>query len=396
MASLKIKENVYYVGAIHWDRRLFDELIPLPEGTTYNSYIIKGSEKTAIIDAVDPATNSILFNNLHSLKISKIDYIISNHAEQDHSGAIVDLLELYPESKVVTNAKCKEFLKDLLHITDDSFIVVNDGDKLSLGDKTLTFLLTPWVHWPETMVTYLNEDKLLFSCDFFGAHYSFSLPFVEDYNKEEILSCAKRYYGEIMMPFRSQIKKNIEKVEKLAIDYICPSHGPIYNDPKFIIEAYKEWISDNVSKKILIPYISMHDSTKVMVEYLEDILIEKGTNKGIKVKPFNLTHTDIGELVVELVDASTVIIASPTVLAGVHPVVAHAIFLINALRPKTKFVGIVGSYGWGGKMVEQITGLLTNIKPEILEPVMIKGLPKPEDFELLNKLADTIIEKNSF
>jgi len=396
MASLKIKDNIYYVGAIHWDRRLFDELIPLPEGTTYNSYLIKGSEKTAIIDAVDPATNSTLFNNLHHLNVNKIDYIISNHAEQDHSGAILDLLELYPDSKVVTNQKCKDFLKDLLHISDEYFIVINEGDTLSLGDKTLTFLLTPWVHWPETMVTYLKEDKILFSCDFFGSHFSFSSLFLEKHKEEEVLMYAKRYYGEIMMPFRMQIRKNIEKIEKLAIDYICPSHGPIYPDPKLIINAYKEWISDNVSKKILIPYVSMHDSTKIMAEYLTDILMEKGLDKGILVKPFNLTHTDLGEFVVDLVDASTLIIGSPTVLAGAHPVVANAVFLVNAIRPKTKFVSIFGSYGWGGRMIEQITGLLTNIKPEILEPVVVKGLPTTEDFKLLEKLADKIIEKNSF
>lgn len=396
MAFLKIKENIYYVGAIHWDRRLFDELIPLPEGTTYNSYLINGSEKTAIIDAVDPATNSILFNNLHDLRVNKIDYIISNHAEQDHSGAIVDLLELYPESKVVTNAKCRDFLKDLLHISDDSFIVVNDGDTLSLGDKTLTFYLTPWVHWPETMVTYLKEDKILFSCDFFGSHYSFSSLFIEKDKEEEILLYAKRYYGEIMMPFRTQIKKNIDKVEKLDIDIICPSHGPIYPNPRLIIDAYKEWISDNVRKKVLIPYISMHDSTRIMVEYLVDKLMEKGFNKDIQVKPFNLTHTDIGEFVVDLIDASTIIVASPTVLAGAHPVVANAVFLLNALRPKTKFLGIIGSYGWGGKMVEQLTNMLTNIKPEIIEPLVIKGLPTSQEFELLNKLADKIIEKNLF
>jgi len=396
MAAIKIKDNIYFVGAIHWDRRLFDELIPLPEGTTYNSYLIKGSEKTAIIDAVDPATNSILFNNLHSLKVDKIDYIIANHAEQDHSGAIIDLLELYPDSKVVTNSKCKDFLKDLLHISEESFIVVNEGDTLSLGDKTLTFFLTPWVHWPETMVTYLKEDKILFSCDFFGSHYSFSQLFVEKEKSSEILTYAKRYYGEIMMPFRTQIKKNTEKVEKLDIDYICPSHGPIFKEPSLIINAYKDWISDNVEKKILIPYVSMHDSTKIMVEYLVDILTEKGNDKGIKVKPFNLTYTDIGEFVIDLVDTSTVIVASPTVLAGAHPVVAYAVFLMNALRPKTKFVGIIGSYGWGGKMVEQLTSMLTNIKPELLEPVVIKGLPTNQDFELLDRLAETIIEKNTF
>jgi len=388
MAVKEIKKDIFFVGAIHWDRRLFDELIPLPDGTSYNAYIIKGNEKIALIDTVDPATEDQLLTNLKVLGVDKIDYVISNHAEQDHSGSIPAVLKLFPEAKVVTNEKCQRFLQDLLHIPETRFITVDDGNTLSLGNKTLKFVFTPWVHWPETMVTYLVEDKILFSCDFFGSHLATSQLFVKDDPK--VLEDAKRYYAEIMMPFRTIIQKNIEKVKALDLEMIAPSHGPIYLNPDFIIDAYSEWVSDNVKNEVILPYVSMHGSTESMVDYLIDALM----NKGITVKPFNLTVTDIGELVMALVDAATIILATPTVLTGAHPAAVYAAFLTNALRPKLKFAGIIGSYGWGGKTVEQIKGLLSNLKVELLEPVLIKGLPKIEDLKLLDNLAETIYKKH--
>jgi len=388
MAVKEIKKDVFFVGAIHWDRRLFDELIPLPDGTSYNAYIIKGSEKIALIDTVDPATEDQLLTNLKVLGVDKIDYVISNHAEQDHSGSIPTILKLFPEAKVVTNEKCKSFLQDLLHIPANRFITINDGDTLSLGNKTLKFVFTPWVHWPETMVTYLVEDKILFSCDFFGSHLATSQLFVQDDPK--VLEDAKRYYAEIMMPFRNIIQKNIEKVKALDLEMIAPSHGPIYLNPDFIINAYSEWVSDNVKNEVILPHVSMHGSTERMVNYFIDALIKR----GITVKPFNLTVTDIGELAMALVDAATIILATPTVLTGAHPAAVYAAFLTNALRPKLKFAGIIGSYGWGGKTVEQIKGLLTNLKVELLEPILIKGLPREEKLKLLDNLAESIYKKH--
>ena len=381
----EIKRNVYYVGAIHWDRRLFDELIPLPDGTSYNAYLIKGSEKTALIDTVDPVMEDVLIKNLKDVKI---DYIIANHAEQDHSGALPRMLEKYPDAMIVTNPKCKSILMDLLHIPDNKFIEVKDGETLSLGDKTLKFIYAPWVHWPETMFTYLREDRILFPCDFLGSHLATSDLFVTDESK--VYEAAKRYYAEIMMPFRRTIRKNLEKIKDLEIDIIAPSHGPLYDNPEFILNAYRDWSSEKVKNEVVIPYISMHGSTKIMIDYFVDALIKR----GITVKPFNLTETDTGELAMALVDTATVVVGTPTVLTGAHPNVVYAVYLLNALRPKVKFVSIIGSYGWGGKMVEQITEMLTNLKIEILDPVIVKGLPEREDFEALDRLADEIKEKH--
>jgi len=388
MTVRSISKDIFSVGVLHWDRRIFDELIPLPEGTSYNSYLIKGSGKTALIDSVDPEKWHELETNLCELGIKKLDYIITNHAEQDHSGSIPMLLEKYPEAMVVTNEKCRSFEIEHLHIPENRFIVVKDNETLSLGNKTLRFLLTPWVHWPETMVTYLEEDKILFSCDFFGSHYAGSEMFAGE--NPTVIHGAKRYYAEIMMPFRTTVVKNIDKVTQFDIGMIAPSHGPIYDKPYIIIDAYRDWTSDEVKKEVLIPFVSMHGSTRIMVDYLVDRLIRK----GFSVKPFNLPVTDIGELAMSLVDASTIIIGSPIVLAGAHPSAVYAAFLANALRPKTKFVSIIGSYGWGGKMVDQLAGLISNLKVDIIEPVLVKGLPREEDFRKLDALIETLEEKH--
>jgi flavorubredoxin len=384
----QLRPNIYAVGAIDWDRRLFDELIPLPDGTSYNAYLVKGSEKIALLDTVDPTKTDVLIDNLVKAGADRIDYIVAHHAEQDHSGSIPDILMLYPDAKVVTNPKCKGMLIDLLQISEDKFITVDDGQILSLGDKTLQFIYIPWVHWPETIGTYLQEDKIFFPCDFFGSHLATSSLFVED--QSLVYEAAKRYYAEIMMPFRTAIKKNLEKIKDLEIDMLATSHGPVYDKPQFIIDAYKDWAGDKVKNEVVLPYISMHDSTKKMVEHFVEALIER----GIAVKQFNLSVTDIGKLAISLVDAATIVLGSPTVLTAAHPKVAYAAILANALRPKTKFASIIGSFGWGGRMVEQITTLLGNLKVEILEPVIAKGYPKDEDFAALDKLADEIFTKH--
>ena len=388
MTVKKIKKDICWVGAIDWDRRLFDELIPLPEGTSYNSYLIKGQKKTALIDTVDPTKEDDLLDNLDDLGIEHLDYIVVNHAEQDHSGAIPLMLELYSEAKIVTNQKCKKMLMEHLLIKEDRFITINDNDILSLGGKTLRFIFTPWVHWPETMLTYLEEDKILFSCDLFGAHLAESNLWVDDESK--VYFAAKRYYAEIMMPFRNNIKKHLERLKGLEIKTIAPSHGQIYSHPEFILSAYREWISDEVENEVIIPYVSMHGSVEEMVY----ILTEELMKNGITVKPFNLTKTDIGALAIALVDAATIVIASPTVLTGAHPQVVSAVYLANALRPKLRYASVIGSYGWGGKMLENISSMIGNLKVEILSPVIVKGYPKEEDYNSLIRLAGEIAEKH--
>jgi flavorubredoxin len=388
MVSREIIHGVYWVGAIDFDRRLFDELIPLPNGTTYNAYLVQGSEKTALIDTVDPTKEYELISNLVKMNIDRIDYIVVNHAEQDHSGSLPMILEFFPDALIVTNEKCKDLLIAHHHLPPTRFMIIKDKETLSLGDRTLEFFSTPWTHWPETMVTFLREDKILFSCDLFGSHTATSNLYVTD--EAEIYRSAKRYYAEIMMPFRNSIKGYVEMIRALPLTLIAPSHGPIYTRPPFILDAYADWVSDVVKNEVVIVYVSMHGSTQKMVEHFTDALI----TRGITVKPFNLTRTDIGELAHALVDTATVIIATPTVLFGPHPQIVYATYLANVLKPKVRFASVIGSYGWGGKTVDIIVKMLDHIKVEIIEPVMVKGLPDETTFLALNRLADEILKKH--
>ncbi len=381
-----VRSGVRWMGAVDWDRRLFDSLIPLPDGTSYNAYLIDGTDKVALLDTVDPPMVDELLAQLAD--VPRIDYIVSHHAEQDHSGSIGHVLEKYPEAKVVVTPRAKDMLIDHLAIPEEAFLVVEDGEQLALGGKTLTFIHTPWVHWPETMVTYLQEERILFSCDFFGSHIATSDLYVTDEGR--VKEAAKRYFAEIMAPFRPQIEKNLKKLESYDIEMIAPSHGQIYDRPEFIIDLYKEWVSAPPQNLVVIPYVSMHGSTEKMVQHLAAALVDK----GVRVELFNLAVTDIGKLAMVLLDAATVVVGTCTVLVGPHPLAAYATLLANALKPKARFLSIVGSYGWGGKAVETLAAMIPNLKVEVLTPVLCKGLPREADLKALDDLAATIAQKH--
>jgi flavorubredoxin len=388
MKMTELAPSIFACGEKDKDRKMFDQLVPLPEGTTYNSYFVKGSEKSALIDTIYPPKIDLLLAKIQEAGIEKIDYIVSNHAEQDHSGAIPALLEKFPEAMVVTNERVKDNVVSMLHVPEDKFIIIKDGDEISLGDKTLRFILAPFVHWPDTMFTYLVEDEYLFTCDFLGAHYTTGSVWA-DYS-DDLLTAAKRYYAEIMMPFRTFCAKYITKVKEINPKVVLPSHGPIYDKPKFIIEAYEDWTSDKVKNKVIIPYVSMYESTKIMAEYLA----LKLEDAGVEVILWDLIEGDTGELLIDAVDAATLVIGASMVLAGPHPSAVYASYLLNALKPKLKYYSIIGSYGWGGNLTKVIESMFTMIKPEKLEYVIIKGRPKDDDFAKLDALANEIVEKH--
>jgi flavorubredoxin len=386
MKSIEIKPGVSWVGAEDWDRRLFDGLIPLPDGTSYNAYLIRGSEKTALLDAVDPSALSLLENHLKD--VDSIDYIVSHHTEQDHSGGLPWVLERYPKAVLLCSRLAKSMLVDHLQLSEDRIRTVADGEILSLGGKTLRFIETPWVHWPETMSTYLEEDKVLFSCDWFGAHITSSDIFVEGF--ECVAESAKRYYAEIMMPFRKIVQKNMAKIAGLEIAMIAPSHGPVYREPGCIMAAYRDWIDDAPHNAVVLPWISMHGSTARLVERLIASLAER----GVAVQPFNMAAADIGKLAMAMVDAATIIVGTPTVHVGPHPAVLYAVALANALRPKLRFASIVGSYGWAGKMPEMIKAGLPNLRVEFIEPVICRGSPREADLKAVDALAETVARRH--
>ncbi|MBU1692600.1 MAG: FprA family A-type flavoprotein [Verrucomicrobia bacterium] len=387
MTMRKIVEGVHWCGVVDWDRRMFDALVPLPDGTSYNAYLVQGSEQTALLDGVDDSKTGLLLETLRD--VPKIDYIISHHAEQDHSGALPALMQRYPEARLLASVPGRKFLLDLLELPEDRVVAVKDGETLALGGKTLRFLSTPWVHWPETMSTFLEEDGILFSCDFFGSHLATS----ELYAKEgaRVYRAAKLYYAQIMLPYAKQVAKNIEKVAALDIRCIAPSHGPLYDKPSIVMDAWREWTSAPPQNLAVVAYVSMHGSTRRMAEHLVNALIAR----GVSVRQFDLTSTDLGELAMTLVDASTILLGTPAMLNGVHPLAANAAFVINALHPKAKFAGLFGSYGWGAKPLENPAALFPGLALEFLPPVLSRGLPRAAEFTALDQLAAAVAAKHA-
>ncbi len=383
MGLRKLSSGVFMLSALDYDRRLFDSLIPLPDGTTYNSYLITGSEKTALIDTVDPKFSAFLLGSLPE----KLDYIVSNHAEQDHSGAIPLLLEKFPDAKIICTELAKPMLISLLHIDEGRFVTVKDNEQLSLGDKTLTFISLPWSHWPETMATYLNEDKILFSCDLFGSH----LATTRIYADGAVYEPAKRYYAEIMMPFAKFIKAHLSKLRNFDIKLIAPSHGQIYNNPDFIFNAYDDWLG-NPKNSVVVLYVSMHGSVKKMVDALVDSL----ASNGINVRQFNLAKSDIGKIAIALVDALTIVVATPTVRNMPHPNVIYALSIANIIVPKAKYLAVLNSYGWSNTTtIAAIKNSVPNLNIDLLGIVGCKGQPTEKELGAVKDLAEEINKKHT-
>ncbi|MCL5734208.1 MAG: FprA family A-type flavoprotein [Actinobacteria bacterium] len=386
MKPREMGPGIYSVGAADWERRLFDSLIPLPEGTSYNAYLVTGSEATVLFDTVDPRKTHVLLENLAG--VERLDYVVLHHAEQDHSGSLGAIVDRFPGARLICSPKAAEILGTHLRIATESFTTVEDGEEISLGNKTMRFLHTPWVHWPETMCTYLVEDKVLVTCDLFGSHLATSDLFVRE---AEVIPAAKRYFAEIMMPFRPAVKRNLDKLAPLPVDLIAPSHGPAYADPSVIVAAYRDWVEGPPKNLAVIPYVTMHGSTLAMVERLTAGLIDK----GIKAEPFDLSVVDLGGLATNLVDVATIVVGTPTVMLQPHPVVMSAINLVGVLRPNVKFLSVMVSYGWSSKAVETIASMTAGLKAEIIEPVVVKGLPGPDELALVDALADAIAAKHA-
>lgn len=390
MGSKEIAPDVFWVGVKHHNRRLFDALIPLPYGTSYNAYLILGSKKTALIDTVNPGFEKELLEKISErIDPAKIDYVIMNHAEPDHANAAKDVLAVAKNAKLVASAKGKEAAMMYFDIPVERIMVVDESSEIGLGGKTLKFVDAPWLHWPETIFTYLEEDKILFPCDFFGSHLAVGEFYADEYGNENTLDMAKLYFAEIMMPFRKPGQTAVEKVKKLEPKMIAPSHGLIWREPRVILDEYTKWTSEKFQKKVMIAYVSMWGSTEKMVLALRDALVKR----GVTVQVFDLPNTEIGHIAKELVDTPVVVVGAPTVLGGVHPVAAYATMLVKTLRAPTKYAAVLTSYGWSGGAVKALQGILEGTKIEVLGVVEVKGPPKKTEFDKVVELADKIDEK---
>ncbi len=386
-ATPEIADGIFHVGCKDWKRRVFDAIAITPLGTTYNSYIVRGADKTALID-----TNHKGFEDEYTGKIGQvlgshtIDYIVMNHAEPDHAGLIPYMLDRC-DATVLASEKGVKLAQLYYKIPDNRIRAVADNEIVDLGGKTLQFLSAPHLHWPETMFTYIPEQKLLFSCDFFSAHNTTG--FFDD-EAEDVILWAKKYYAEIMMPLAKMAQKGMDRIKDIEIEIIAPSHGPVYRNPQTIIDAYKEWTSGKTRPKALIVYVSMYHTVEGMVRTFADALMAE----GIDVRVVDLTTSDPRELAGDLVDTRALVLGTPTLLGNVHPLSMFALNIVKTLRPPLKYGYIINSYGWGkGAVKKGIAYLEEKLRIEPAGTVEINGAPTDEDNEMIRKSAKEFADK---
>lgn len=393
MAIQTVCPNVFEVGASHPEREMFDAFMPIPMGTTYNSYLIVGEKANCLIDPVDPEKIHVLMANLEQAGVETLDYVVCLHTEQDHSGSLPDLMRRWPDIKIVATAKVTELIGTHLHIPAERINVVADGDELELGGKTLRFHPIPFAHWPDNTTAYLIEDDILFSSDLFGSHYASPEIFSTDSNDQR--TAARQYYAEIMMPFRKQVGKHVEWTRKLNPRHIAPAHGPIWYETSKILEMYESWTADEVKKKVVIGYVSMHGSVEQLVEKYALRLAQHGVSvvcRNIASHPDSLT-VEVGHLAADMVDAAAFVIASPTVIVGPHPSALYLAAVANTLKPKVRHFQYIGSYGWASQAPQVIASTVSALKADALEPINVKGLGTEEEIEKLLAAADEMAER---
>jgi flavorubredoxin len=375
------------VGARDWNRRLFDALIPLPKGTTYNAYLVIGSDKKALIDTVNPGFEKQLEEKISKVvNPSDIDYVIMNHAEPDHAGAIPYIMSINSKAKLITTSRGAKMAQTFYRVSEDRIKIVSDADSLDLGGKTLRFIEAPMLHWPETMFTYLPENKVLFPCDFFGSHIAQGL---YDDEVEDLIVYAQRYFGEIMMPFRFNAQKGLEKIKGLEIEMIAPSHGPIHRNTERILTAYRKWANGETKRKAVIVYVTMWNSTEKMIQSMAETL----TSEGIEIAQHNLTVADIADVAKDLVDSRAIVLGAPTALGGAHPLAVYATYLVKVLRPPTKYGVVLSSYGWAGGAVKHIQETLGPTKMQVVGALEINGPPTEKDVSQIVELGKSLAKK---
>lgn len=387
--TVEMAPGITWVGVEDWQRRLFDAFIPLPYGTSFNAYLVLGKEKVALIDTVKPGFEDELLAKISKVVApEKLDYLVMNHAEPDHAGNIPKVMAVAANAQLVATGKGVEMAQALYHVPESRCLAVKDGDVIQLGGKTLKFIEAPWLHWPETMFTLAEEDRVLFSCDFFGSHIA-SDRLYDDEVGDIVLPEVKRYYAEIMMPFTRMVTAGLDKAASLDIRMIAPSHGPVHRNPKRVIDAYEKWSRGTLAPKAVIAYVSMWDSTTKLAQPVINAI----SAEGIEAVPYDLPVADISHVMRDLVDASAIVIGAPTVLGGLHPVAAHLMSLVKILRPRLKLAAYFGSYGWGAGAASQAKGLFEAAHFEIVDALEVRGAPRDGELESAAELGRRVARR---
>ena len=390
---MKIADNVYYVGVSNPTLRVFDIIMCTEYGTTYNSYLVKGADKTALIDGAHKGFEANFQENVEAITdFANIDYMVVNHTEPDHSGAIRLVIEKNPDIVVYGTAACLKNLDNIVRLPFNR-VAVKDGDTLELGGKTLTFCVSPNIHWPDTMMTYLAEDKILFSCDFLGAHFAEPTMYVHKAYKKELYEKEfKVYYNAIMGPFAKFVIRALDRIKDLDIALVCPSHGPMImgGDIQVAMDTYRKWATpeEKTDKTVAIYYVSAYGYTRQMCQYLA----EKLEAKGLVVSAFDVIKTDAADIAAHLED-DCLVFGSPTLNRAALKPVLDVISSIDAVGAAGRPYATLGCFGWSGEACAQLNDRCNSIKmKQVGESVRSQFTPTDEVWAALDTLADQIAE----
>lgn len=390
---VEIKPGVYWVGVDDRETKLFESLWSLPHGVSYNSYLILG-ERKVLVDTVKAEYAEELIENINSvIDVKELDYVIVNHLEPDHSGSLPEIVKNAPNVKIVGTNRAIDMVKSFFHL-DQETISVRDGSSLDIGGKTLRFIEAPWLHWPETMFTYLVEDKILFPCDAFGSFGALGNKIFDDeVDLELFFSESKRYFATIVSKYSKFVLRAIEKVKNLGIDIeiIAPSHGPVYRkNPIKIVELFERWSRDVPEKRVVIVYGSMYGNTKKIAEVLEENI----NSEGIDTAVHDISYGDISFILRDLLNAPAVIFGCPTYDGNIFPPLRHLVNLLEIKRLQRKIIGLFGTYAWGGNALSQLKKILVEMGHEVIEPIVsVKGAPTIDDLEKIKSLAKKIASR---
>ncbi|MFA5514706.1 MAG: FprA family A-type flavoprotein [Desulfuromonadales bacterium] len=387
MASVvEIRPNLHYVGSKHPQLKIFDELFPTRNGTTYNSFLLRGAEKTVLIDTVKAPFAGDLLGKLDDLGVQRLDYIVVNHTEPDHTGALGDILRRFPEAIILCTRPGHNFLWQIFNLPLKTQVVA-DGDEIDLGGRTLRFFLAPNLHWPDTMFSYLPEERILFSCDAFGAHFCDDGLYndeVSDFQKEFAF-----YFDSIMRPFKDKVREAVAKIKDLPIDMVCPSHGPLLrHHPKAAINAYKNWSQPpSNGKKVLLLTLSPHGNTRDMAAFVRQGLESRGLEVAERAI-IELPPQDLRDL---LEETDALVVATPTINRDAPPPIWQNLALLSSVTPRGKIGAVFGSYGWSGEAVKLVEERLSGLKYKLAVPgLLFRFKPTEEDNQACRQFGEKI------
>jgi flavorubredoxin len=368
-------DNIDWVGAVDWTIRDFHSY-DVERGTTYNAYLVR-DEKTALIDTVkSPFADELLRNAASLVDLSRVDYVVCNHAELDHAGALPQVMLAMPQATVLCDKRCAAALGEHFGTAGWKIRTVATGDAISLGRRTLQFIETPMVHWPESMFTYVPEDRLLFSMDAFGQHYAASERFDDEADLPAVMQEAKTYYANIVMPYGKAVLSCLAGVAGIEIGMIAPSHGLIWRSHgKEIIKAYRDWASHRAKPKVLVIYDTMWESTAAMAQ----AILDGATRPDVSAELIHIRRSNLTRIASEMLDAAAVAFGSATLNRGMMPAAAATLCYLRGLRPRNKAAVAFGSYGWGRGGPEAVDEALRAMDWEILrEPLRARHRPTAE------------------